>query len=62
MTIDTIIEGIHKCREEYAKHFNNDLKAICEDARNKQGRNGRKVVYAQPKPSQKPNADNRESA
>ena len=41
MGIDTIIYGIHKFREEYAKRFNNDLKAICEDARNKQGHDGR---------------------
>lgn len=62
MAIDTIIDGIHKFREEYAKRFNNDLRAICEDARNKQGRDGREVIHAQPKPAQKPNVDNRKSA
>ena len=52
MTTDTIIDDIHKVREEYAKRFNNDLKAICNDARSKQGYDGRKVVPAHPKPVQ----------
>ena len=52
ITIDTIIDDIHRIREEYAKRFNNDLKAICNDARSKQGQDGRKVVPAHPKPVQ----------
>ena len=52
MATDTIIDDIHKIREEYAKRFNNDLKAICNDARSKQGHDGRKVVPAHPKPVQ----------
>ena len=52
MTTDTIIDDIHKIREEYANRFNNDLKAICNDARSKQGHDGRKVVPAHPKPVQ----------
>jgi hypothetical protein len=62
MATDTIIDGIHKFREEYALSFNNDLKAICEDARNKQGHDGRKVIQAQPKPSQKLNVISQKSA
>jgi hypothetical protein len=62
MAIDTIIDGIHKFREEYARRFNNDLKAICEDARSKQGHDGREVVRAHPKPAQKVNIENRKSA
>nr|VFK55768.1 MAG: hypothetical protein BECKTUN1418D_GA0071000_10377 [Candidatus Kentron sp. TUN]VFK60109.1 MAG: hypothetical protein BECKTUN1418F_GA0071002_12001 [Candidatus Kentron sp. TUN]VFK69561.1 MAG: hypothetical protein BECKTUN1418E_GA0071001_11987 [Candidatus Kentron sp. TUN] len=53
MAPNTIIEDIHKIREEYAKDFNNDLRAICSDARDKQGREGRKVVPASPKLIQK---------
>ena len=56
MAANTIIEDIHKIREEYAKEFNNDLRAICRDARDardKQGREGRGVVPANPKPIQK---------
>jgi hypothetical protein len=52
MATDTIIDDIHKIREEYAKRFNNDLKAICNDARSKQGHDGREVVPAHPKPAQ----------
>jgi hypothetical protein len=51
MSTDTIIEAIHKVREEYAKRFNNDLKAICRDAQAKQGHDGREVLPAQPKPA-----------
>jgi hypothetical protein len=49
MATDTIIESIHKFREEYANRFNNDLKAICEDARKRQGQDGRKVIPAAPR-------------
>ena len=62
MSADTIIDGIHKFREEYAKRFNNDLRAICSDARSKQGRDGREVVPAHPKPAQKLSTDTRKSA
>ena len=58
MATDPIIEGIHKVREEYAKRFENDLRAICKDAQAKQGRGGRKVVQAMPKrASIKPTGD-----
>ena len=62
MSTDTIIDDIHKFREEYAKRFNNDLKAICSDARSKQGHDGREVVPAHPKPSQMLSTDTRKSA
>jgi hypothetical protein len=51
MSTDTIIDDIHTFREEYAKRFNNDLKAICDDAWSKQGQGGREVVPAHPKPA-----------
>ena len=38
------IEEIHKYREEYAKSFNYDLKAIFDDLRKKQIAHGRTVV------------------
>jgi hypothetical protein len=41
---DPILEELHKYREEYAKSFNYDLKAIFEDLRKKQIASGRKVV------------------
>jgi hypothetical protein len=41
---DSILEEIHKYREEYAKSFQYDLKAMFEDLRKKQIAHGRKVV------------------
>ncbi len=41
---DEILEEIHKYREEYAKSFNYDLKAIFDDLRKKQIAHGHKVV------------------
>ena len=41
---DEIVEEIHKYREEYAKSFNYDLRAIFDDLRKKQIAHGRKVV------------------
>ena len=48
---DEIIEEIHKLREAHAARFNNDLLAICKDAQQRQGKDGRKVVQAAPKPA-----------
>ena len=45
----SVVENIHRIREEYAKRFGNDLHAICEDARAKQGRDGRRVVELKPR-------------
>lgn len=50
MLKDPIIEEIHKFRRAYAERFDNDLHAICKDAQHKQGREGRQVVPASPKP------------
>lgn len=41
---DEIVEEIHRYREEYAKSFNYDLKAIFDDLRKKQIAHGHKVV------------------
>jgi len=41
---DEIVEEIHRYREEYAKSFNYDLKAIFDDLREKQIASGRKVI------------------
>ena len=48
---DPIIEEVRRARDEYAKRFNYDLDAICKDLREKQGREGRKVVSLPPKPA-----------
>jgi len=41
---DEILEEIHKYREEYARSFNYDLKAIFEDLRKKQNAHPEKIV------------------
>ncbi|MDQ5908447.1 MAG: hypothetical protein QG599_538 [Pseudomonadota bacterium] len=47
---DSIVEEIRKNRDEYAKKFNYDLHAICQDMRKKQGLAGRRVVSLNPRP------------
>jgi hypothetical protein len=49
MPDDEIVAEIRKWREEYAKRFNYDLKAIFEDLRKKQRSSGSKVVSLAPK-------------
>ena len=49
MRKDIIIEEIHKDRDEYARQFNYDLHAICQDIRKKQGQGGRRVVSLSPR-------------
>jgi hypothetical protein len=51
MAPDPIVEEIHRVREEYAKRFGNDLREIAKDAQKRQGRDGRKVVRATPRPA-----------
>lgn len=52
---DEIVEEIHKHREEYAKSFNYDLKAIFNDLRQKQIDRGHQVVKLPIKRSNKKN-------
>lgn len=41
---DEILEEIYKIREEHAKAFNYDLKAMCDDLRKRQATSGRKMI------------------
>jgi len=41
MLSNEILEEIYRIREEHAKAFNYDLKAICDDLRQRQAVNGR---------------------
>ncbi len=41
---DEVLEEIYKIREEHAKAFNYDLKAICSDLRKRQAASGRKII------------------
>nr|WP_242051892.1 hypothetical protein [Phormidium sp. FACHB-1136] len=55
---DEISEEIYKSREEHAKAFEYDLRAICEDLRKRQVQSGRKIVS---KPLRKPRHRNNSS-
>ena len=46
---DAIVEEIHRFREEYARNFNYDTHAMCEDLRSRQRDSGQKVVGADTK-------------
>ena len=41
---DEVLEEIYRIREEHAKSFNYDLKAICDDLRKKQAASGRRII------------------
>lgn len=58
---DPILEEIHQYREEYAKSFNYDLKAIYQDLQQKQIASGRKFVSLPIKPQGKPTPNPRNS-
>ncbi|MGK7875098.1 MAG: hypothetical protein AB4426_17910 [Xenococcaceae cyanobacterium] len=45
---DEILEEIHRIREEHARSFNYDIRAICEDWRRKQAQSGRQFVTLTP--------------
>ncbi len=49
MQLATLIQEVHKIREEYALKHGNDLRAICEAARLKQASSGHVIVHLSPK-------------
>jgi hypothetical protein len=49
MTDDPIVAEVRKARDEYARRFNYDLDAICNDLRQRQAQAGRKAVSFPPK-------------
>jgi len=49
MTTDPIVEQIKRYRKEHAAKFNYNLRAIIDDARHRQGTDGRKVVRRPPR-------------
>ena len=50
MAFDSIIAEVRQTRDELAKRFNYDLRAIIQDARERQAAGGRKVVAFPPRP------------
>jgi hypothetical protein len=57
MSRDPIIDEIHKVREEYARQFDFDVRAICRDIQAKQLKSGRDLVsFPARKPTPKKSA------
>ncbi|MFH0975319.1 MAG: hypothetical protein V1874_06015 [Spirochaetota bacterium] len=50
---DSIIEEIHKYRDDYLKQFNYDIHEICKDIRKKQNQNERQLIAPKPRPAKK---------
>lgn len=46
---DPIVEEVRRVRDEHAKKFNYDLRAIAEDLKKQQVETGRQVVVLPPK-------------
>lgn len=46
--VDTTIDEIHRTRERLAEKFGGDIKAILEDARQRQAASGRPIWRAAP--------------
>jgi hypothetical protein len=55
---DEILEEIYRIREEHARAFNYDLKAICDDLRQRQKASGRTIVS---KPLRRPRQSHKKS-
>jgi hypothetical protein len=49
MIDDPIVAEVRKARDEYARRFNYDLDAICNDLQQRQAQAGKKVVSFSPK-------------
>jgi len=53
MNADTIVAEVRQARDTLAQRCNNDLRAMIEDARERQAAAGRRVVSFPPKPPRK---------
>ena len=59
---DPIVEEIRQLRQQYAAQFNHDLKAICQDLRERQKKGGRKLVTLPPRPARQVKTDGQPAA
>ena len=50
MKSDPVVEEVHQTRNAISERFNDDLRAICEDARKRQAATGRKTRRLPPRP------------
>lgn len=57
MSQDEIIQEVRAIREAYAERFGYDLQAIYQDAKAREGQDGREVVAIQPKPARRMKRD-----
>jgi hypothetical protein len=46
---DPVVEEVRKIRQQHAKRFNYDLRAIVDDLRKQQEQSGRKYVQFEPR-------------
>jgi hypothetical protein len=53
---DPIVEEVRRARDAYAKQFNYDLDAICEDLKRREKASGRPAVSLPPKQIEKKKA------
>jgi len=56
MSTDSIVAEVRQAREALAQRFHYDLRAMIEDARERQAVGRRQVVSFPPKPARKPAA------
>ncbi|MBN2308797.1 MAG: hypothetical protein JXR94_07500 [Candidatus Hydrogenedentes bacterium] len=53
MRDDPIVEEVRRIREEYAKQFDNDLRAMAADLRKREQQHRDKLVTFPPKPARR---------
>lgn len=53
MAIDPILAQVRRAREELAQRFNYDLRAMIQDAKDRQATSGHRVVLFPPKPAKR---------
>ena len=53
MATDSIVDEVRQARDALAKRFNYDLRAMIQDAKERQAAGGRKVVSFPSKPARK---------
>jgi len=56
MAIDVILAEVRRAREELAKRFNYDLRAMIRNAKERQAASGRRVVSFPARPAKKTTA------
>lgn len=50
MKLDPVLTEVRRIREEYARQFNGDVRAMMDDLRRRHEESGRESVSCEPKP------------